>query len=198
MRTAAYPSEDHFTWRLSVEAAGSRAQTGPRKGHISTRGQGGSSRSGASQVPQSESQGLVEAASLQVWRLVPTPLLRIRRRYAEVVFTYLPWSAGPAPGVSYLAVTQRNGVYAVPSVRCVPPQRLVLSHHHHQSAWLWCGVLPFPPKTAPRKGKHAKRAALPSHSSSWGASALAPDNGSPPQRLYDHREARNNTNAPNP
>ena len=66
----------------------------------------------------------------------------------------------------HLAVQQAHGVPPVPQEGCVPPHRLVLGELYPA---LVGGVWPFPPqKTAPRKGEHARRAALPPHGSSRG------------------------------
>ena len=64
--------------------------------------------------PIAKARGLWELLSCKPGLEQP-PGLRIRKRYAEVLFKNLPWSARPAPSVSHLAVKQENGVYPVPS-----------------------------------------------------------------------------------
>ena len=57
--------------------------------------------------------------------------------------------ARPAPGVSHLAVKQANGVEKV-AVQGMRTAAYTLRGHHYPA--LVGGVLPFPSKTAPRKG----------------------------------------------
>src|SRR5215472_16087904 len=118
--------------------------------------------------PSATARGLERLISLQVWRLVPTPCLRTRRRYAEVLFKDLPWSARPAPGSRTRRLNRETG-----STQCrlgkVPPHNWARPPLPGACRWGFA----VPTKNGPPQGVVCETGGASSPQLKLGASALA-------------------------